>query len=215
MGKAAAAYNRCGFGFYYAGSGSTSNAFYANVDSAPGGFKLYGTGQFLVEATIAATSTSTGSITTPGGISCGGAFYVGGGLTLSTSGSASSNYLTAYQASLATGNYTQQLFGVSSTYAGVLSFKYVAATASQNYIYFGVNNGTFVNVNYDGSITVNCTADATDATGTTGAIQVLLKINLGSWGNFCSEIHICRHNAKHKFLNRITIQHHTNFQWWS
>ena len=93
-------------------------------------------------------------------------------ISMISSASASSNYLVYYQASLSTGNYTQQLFGVSSTYAGLLSFKYASTTASQNYIYLGVNNGTFVNINYDGSIKINCTTDASTYDGTTGSLQV-------------------------------------------
>ena len=172
MGKAAAAYNRCGFGFYYAASGSTSNAFYANLDSSPGGFKLFGSGQFLVESTISATSPSTGSLTTPGGMSCGGDFWVGGNSYFGFS-----NAFT-YQE----GTWTPTL-GVAGgsctfTYGSARSGKYVKC-GKQCTINFRINFGYSVNAGTLFVIINNCPFALSSSTAASASVDyVYTSLNM-------------------------------------
>ena len=155
FGCAASSMNQFFFGMNYISAGSTSNTIFFALNGAPR-TTIDGNGTLTVNGGALFTSPSSAptvlAITNPS--------TVGGTIQ------------SSYYPSMLVTNTAQQNIGVSNSYCSIFGFNYTSTTVSQNYLFLGLNGGTFVNIKYDGSLKINNTVDASTYDGTTGSLQV-------------------------------------------
>ncbi len=168
IGQANSTNNAALFGYQFSGAGASNSFASVGLVGSADSLVVYGTGQVDIATNIASTTTTTGSLITPGGIGCGGQ------LTASTvqcniysQVSTSNNVIsTTFTPTLSSGQYIAQQWGVNtSTNNGViLAYNYFGGSGSST------NNASF-NINGQShSLDINVPSATTSTT--TGSVSV-------------------------------------------